>query len=355
MLKKILKWFLELLLGGALLAGAYYFYRTYNVTRTTAQKRSSEIFVTARKMTPGVIEDDLPALGTAVSNQAVDLTAVVTEKVTGIFFNDGQIVNQGDLLVQLRNDEVLAERKQLEATLAETRRELERIEKLLTNRAVAQKEFDMQQTKVQLAEAALEGIEARLRDRRIEAPFTGRIGIRQVDLGALVSAGTVIASLDDISQIKVDFTVPEKYALAIRPDMEFQITGEALPGEMFTGKIAAVSSRIDPVSRSLTVRGIVDNPEQRLQSGMLLRVLLKFGQREALLVPERAISSLGEKQYVFTLDEKSVVRRREVVLGVRQDGKVEIVSGLKPGSTIVLDGIGKVVDGITVTRLPEAK
>ncbi|MBO5763003.1 MAG: efflux RND transporter periplasmic adaptor subunit, partial [Lentisphaeria bacterium] len=147
--------------------------------------------------------------------------------------------------------------------------------------------------------------------------------------------------------------VPEKYVSRIRPGMAIRVSGDALGNDEFTGVISAVATRIDPISRSLTVRGIIANPEERLQSGMLLQVVLLFGERDALLIPEKAISNLGERQFVFHVDANNIAHRQEVTTGIRRSGMVEILSGCNPGDQIVTEGIAKVVDGMKVIRQQE--
>ena len=352
-MKRFLGYAVQTLIAAVIIGGAVYFYMQAKPEQNTKKKMAREAYVKVESFQTQKQIDRLEALGTALSNQEVDITATVTEKVVSIHFEDGQRVKKGDLLVQLKNDEVLAEEKQLKATLAECQRELDRLGKLLDTNAIARKEYDMQLTKKLLAEAAIEGVEAKLHDRRITAPFTGTLGIRQIEVGSLVSAGTVIAPLDDISSVKVDFAVPEKYVSRIRPGMAIRVSGDALGNDEFTGVISAVATRIDPISRSLTVRGIIANPEERLQSGMLLQVVLLFGERDALLIPEKAISNLGERQFVFHVDANNIARRQEVTTGIRRNGMVEILSGCNPGDQIVTEGIAKVVDGMKVIRQQE--
>lgn len=352
-MKKFFKIFLEVVLGLALLAGALVVMRSCKREQGEAQAQAAGGGPRAHKVAVAAAElrrtsDKLDALGNGEAKESVEITASESEKVVGIFFTDGQAVEEGDLLVQLEERLLQAERKSAVAALEEDEREVQRLSTLLKKDAIAEKELDSRKTALVKAQSALEAIDVRLALREIRAPFKGVLGLRRVSLGAYVAPGTVVTTLDDISQIHVDFMVPEKYLVTLTPGMTFLMRTPAFPGNMITGVVTTVETRIDPVTRSAVVRGTVDNPERRLRPGMLFTVALESTPRETLWVPEKALMSLGEIQFVYVPQNDGTVARREIRLGRREGGSMEVLEGLAEGELVVTDGVGKLQDGDAV-------
>ncbi len=193
----------------------------------------------------------------------------------------------------------------------------------------------------------------------MQAPFDGILGVRNVSMGDWVSPGMVITTLDDISKIKVDFTVPEKYFASLYPGMKFVASASAYPQRRFEGVVSTVLTRLNEVTRSVQVRGIVENPvdgegKYLLRPGMLLSLQIQLDSKEIIAVPEKSVQSLGEIQYIFILNDENVAEYREIVPGVRRGGNVEIISGASANERYVAEGINKVRNGMKV-RLAEAK
>jgi membrane fusion protein (multidrug efflux system) len=162
-----------------------------------------------------------------------------------------------------------------------------------------------------------------------------------------VTPGTVITTIDDIKKIKVDFSIPEKYVHSIEPSSKIIVESNAVPGRKFGGDISAISTRVSTTSRSVSVRGIIDNKDYLLRPGMMLKITIQMKDRDAIQLPERAVSNIGEKHYVFVIDkkaDKTAVKRRFIVIGERKDDLVEVKDGLKVGETVVIEGIGKLSD-----------
>ncbi len=218
-------------------------------------------------------------------------------------------------------------------------------EALREQNLISQEEFDVTQGHLEASRARAAAAEARVNDRVITAPFAGVLGIRRVSPGALVSPGHVITTLDDLSVVKVDFTVPE--ALLAEVAMGQSVEGRAAPWpeEKFLGKVTGIDSRVDPMTRSVGMQARIPNPGGRLRTGMLLTVELTCCPRESPSVPERALLSYADRQYVYVVREDQTVEQREVKLGARDVGWVEIVEGLSPGETIVVDGLLNLRDG----------
>ena len=341
----------EFLLGGAILAGAVLFYIKTGTERTiNAGRRRTEVpAVKIERVSTATIQARVEGIGTGLARESVDITANATELVVGLYFDDGQTVKKGQRLVQLRDDQYQAELQQTRINLAEQERELNRITPLYHARITSQKDYDAAKTAVSRAKTAVGIVEYQIGNRRILAPFSGKLGMRNVSIGDLVSPGTKITTLDDISEIKVDFRVPEKYYPEIRPGQKVGVETASFPNRIFKGSITAVSPRIDPVTRTAEVRATVPNPDGMLAPGMLFVVTLELGKHTSINVPEQALMSLGEIQYAFVYKPGlKRVERREIKLGQRSRGRAEILSGLKVGELLVVDGVLKLVDGAAV-------
>jgi membrane fusion protein (multidrug efflux system) len=185
----------------------------------------------------------------------------------------------------------------------------------------------------------------------IRAPFDGRVGLRRVSLGSLISPGTVVTTLDDTSTIKLDFTIPETFLSAVRPGLDITARSVAYPDVSFSGRVASLDSRVDPATRSVTVRALLPNPEGLLKPGMFLTVRLSRGATDALLVPEHALVPEQGDVYVFVVKDETAEKRR-IRTGQRRVGDVQVVDGLVAGELVVTEGTQKLRDGVAV-RLPD--
>jgi membrane fusion protein (multidrug efflux system) len=176
------------------------------------------------------------------------------------------------------------------------------------------------------------------------------VGLRRVSVGSLVNPGTTITSLDDTSTIKVDFSVPENYLASLRQGLSVYVTSTAFPERDFEGKVASVDSRVDPVTRSVTVRALLPNADGALKPGMFLSVRLDRDSHEALMIPEAALVPEQSRQFIYVVEDGRAVRR-EVRIGRREPGKVEVVAGLKAGDQVIVEGTQKVREGGAVREL----
>jgi len=348
---KWVKWISEIVLGVGLLVWAGLLVWQTEPTRAKAGEEvrlPPTVYVDKVGAIP--VDDTLVRIGTAVARESVVITARVSDKVTRVNFEDGQTVGQGDVLVELDNAQELVAMRLAGLAIAEHEREQVRLARLLKEDAVAQKDLDDRETRLEMARADQARIEVDLANRVIRAPFSGVLGLRLVSLGDLVTPGTKITSLDDIDQVYVDFAAPEKYAAKLSPGQSFTAVNDAYPGVTFEGAIRMIEPRVNGVTRSVQVRGVMDNPGHRIKPGMFLRVLISTGKAEATVVPESALVSIGEKQYLFTLAEATNrVVRVEVKIGRRFNRWAEITSGIEQGATIVTEGIGKITSGLLVT------
>lgn len=291
----------------------------------------------------------LKAIGSATSNEFVDITSNVTQRVSSIHFNDCEYVKKGQLLIQLNIDKKIAEKKQAKINLLEQQRELHRLEALKQKKIIPEKDYDIQKTRLLNAQAKLDEINADIRDSSIVAPFDGILGIRKVSVGALLTPGNVVTTIDDIDKLKVDFTLPEKYSLLLKPGLKITAKCIATAEKKFEGDILAVVPRVSAVSRSISVRALIDNRDRLLKPGMMLKISIRLKDRETIRIPERALSSIGERHYVFLLLNSNRVKLQYVTIGEREDGFVEIEKNLKSGDKIVIDGVNKLSDNELVT------
>lgn len=289
---------------------------------------------------PRLLEVRAEAVGTAYARESIAVTSNVTDIVESIHFQDGQLVKRGDVLVILNNNEQQAELKAAQANLAEQEREVERLQGLIKTRAVSQNQLDERITQRDMAIHRVAAAEARVRDRIIRAPFDGVLGLRQVSPGTLVTPGTVITTLDDISTMKLDFGVPSIHLGALKVGQQVEARSPAFPNRVFTGQVTSVDSRINEVDRSIRVRAELPNPEGIIKYGMLLHVDIVFSHREALLIPESALVPIRDRQYVYVVSDDELPRAlmHEVEIGERRPGLVEIVAGLEAGQRVVSRG-----------------
>lgn len=293
---------------------------------------------------PERIVSQINALGTARANEAVEVTSKVSNTVTAVRFADGQRVEKGQVLVEFDSAQARADLAAAEASSAESASQVKRSRELIASRVISDSQFEQLEATMKGNEARVAAARSHVDDTIIRAPFTGRVGLRRVSVGSLVNPGTTITTLDDLSVIKVDFSVPENFLAGIREGLKVKASAAAFPGRDFTGTVSGVDSRIDPVSRSVTVRAAVPNPDLALKPGMFLNVTLARDEHDALMVPEGALVPEQSRQFLFVI-EGGRATRREVRIGGRQPGRVEIVDGLKAGEQVIVEGTQKVREG----------
>jgi len=291
--------------------------------------------------------EEVEALGTILANESVDITTKVADRVSAIRFKEGQQVSKGQVLVELDNDEALADLAAAEAAASDSRSQYRRSQELYQTRVLSEAQLDQLKATLQGNEARVVAARSRVNDRVIVAPFAGRTGLRNVSLGSLVSPGTVITTLDDLSVVKLDFSVPEVFMATLQPGLTIEARTAAYPGEVFTGTVSSVATRLDPVSRSITVRALVDNQDYKLRPGMFMNLKLVRTPGQALVIPEGAIVPENNQHFVFVVEDEHV-SKREVTIGRRRPGEVEILKGVSEQDQIVTDGTLNVHDGAPV-------
>lgn len=313
---------------------------------TTAKSLPITVTTTAAALKPW--SDSIEALGTAQANESVMVTAKVTETVVRVNFDDGDLVEAGQVLVDLSGRAELAGLEEAAAAYREAEQQLRRQQQLTDKKLVPASQLDTQRAIVEAARARLDATRARLSDRVITAPFAGVLGFRRVSPGTLVTPGTTIASLDDTSLIKLEFSVPEIYLAVLAPGQKITALSAAYPSAEFFGVLRTIDSRVDPVTRAVGVRAEIPNPDRQLRAGMLMTVRIFQPERQAIVIPEIAIVQIAREAYVFRVDATSTVQRVPVRLGQRRPGEVEVLAGLNVGERIVVDGTGKLRPGALI-------
>ena len=286
----------------------------------------------------------LQALGTAKANESVMITPQESDVITSLNFSDGQRVETGTVLAQLNSNEQKARLNELNINLAEAERQLKRIQNLVLSNSTSAQLLDEQQARVKALIAQREVAQENLNKTFITAPFSGKLGLRQVSLGAYVKPGDVLTTLDDIKTIKVDFSISERHLPSVNEGQTVFAESVAYPGVQFEGTITNVNSRIDPATRSFSIRTKIDNAAEQLRPGMLLTITLQKRVLNTLVREEKALVPDHEDQFVFKVVDGKAVKTK-VIIGVRRPGKVQILEGVAIGDEVVVQGTLRIRDG----------
>ncbi|WP_251979021.1 efflux RND transporter periplasmic adaptor subunit [Salinicola avicenniae] len=300
-------------------------------------------------------QDTVEALGTLRAEESVILSSILTGTIEALNFDDGDTVVAGQWLVQLDDDQAQAELRAAQALLGQRRSALDRTRQLQARNLGVRATLEDNEALVQQSEAEIDAIRAHLADHRLVAPFDGTVGLRAISVGALVTPNTQLVTLDRLQTMKLDFTVPATLIASLQPGLTLDATTPSYPDQRFKAEIATLGTRIDPISRSLVVRANLPNPERRLLPGMLMEIDLARAPRDTLKIPENALVPNGERQAVWLIDngEPPRVTRREVTIGERRHGEVEILTGLSAGERVVSHGTLKVREGDVVELIAE--
>ena len=292
--------------------------------------------------------DTIEALGTTRANESVELTTNVTETVSAINFDDGQQVKTGDILVVLEKSEEEAELKAARAVLDERRSAFERASGLEKKQAMFTAMLKEPEALLKQSEGIIEAIQARIADRIVKAPFDGVLGLRYISPGTLLKPGDLITTIDDLDPIKVDFQVPSVFLQDLHTGLPVKGTVQAFNNRVFEGTINVISTQVDPLTRTLTVRALLANPNDELRPGLLMNISLSHNLRTALLIPEEAIIQRDTRKFVLVIkhsDDQSIAEERQVFSGRRIPGEIEITEGLDPDDQVVVHGLMRVRSG----------
>jgi membrane fusion protein (multidrug efflux system) len=304
-------------------------------------------------------ESLLTAVGSLAAVQGVTVTAELTGKVVQIAFTPGSLVKAGDLLVKQDTSSEEAQLRSAEAAAALAKLNVERLGKLLSERTIAQSQFDNAEAGYKQAMAQADNIRASIAKKTIRAPFAGRLGIRLVNLGQVINEGEAIVSLQSLDPIYVNFSLPQQQLTRIKTGLAIRMTTDALPGESIQGKITAINPQVEAATRNIRVQATVANAEERLRPGMYVNVAVVLpGREKVLAIPATAVLYAPYSDSVFIVEDPpepnpetpvKVIRQQFVQLGEKQGDFVAVRSGLKEGETLVSTGVFKLRNGQTVT------
>jgi membrane fusion protein (multidrug efflux system) len=319
--------------------------------------------VEVAKVESMTLVDETQAVGSLRSRQGVMLRPEVAGRVKQIFFNDGQRVRKGQLMVQLEDQLQQAQVAQARAELSIAEANHKRNQELVAQNFISQRSLDESAAALEVSRAKLSLAQATLQRLQVLAPFDGITGLKQINVGDYLKDGADMVNVEDIDAVLLDFRLPERFQAKVRAGQKAQLTVDALPGRPFSAIVQAVDPLIEANGRSVGVRGCIDNRQQQLRPGMFARVNAVFGSRDnALVIPEEAIIPQGGRTFVVKVvqGDKPDVRVSErvaVKVGLRQPGKVEIVEGLAAGDTVVTAGhqrLQKDGTAVRVVELPQA-
>ncbi len=313
--------------------------------------------VTSAKVEPAEWESTKAAIGSLVAMQGVTLAAELPGTVREIAFESGTSVKRGAILVKL---DTSAEEAQLASAVAEAslaKLNLERARQLRQGEANAPADLDAADARAKQADATVRNLRAIIAKKTIRAPFDGRISIRQVELGQVVSSGTPIASLQSVTPIRADFWLPQQALAELQPGQRTRLRTDTFPDEKWDGEITTINPEVDAATRNVRVRATFPNPDGRLRPGMFANVeVLSDEKRSVLTVPATAVMFAPYGDSVFAIEEKkdqsgkaaTVARQKFIRTGERRGDLVAVADGLKAGETVVSSGVFKLRNGATV-------
>lgn len=338
------QWLVALILVVSGVAGAVAF-RTLG-TDTVAQNTGERPASVVNTVLPerDTVRDVVKAVGSLRALNAVELTTEVSGRVIELNLETGERVEKGQLLLRLDDRQARADLAIIEAQLADARRQYERARQLRSNNSISQSQVDELRTAVDVAEAQRESARVRLENHRIKAPFAGVVGLSDISVGAYLTSGTSVTTLDSTDQMELNFAVPERFLGEVALAQPVNGQSPAYPDQTFGGKLAELGTRINELSRTLPVRALIDNPEGKLRPGQFMSATLTLREREALVIPEQAVLIRGDEQYVFVAED-GIARRASVTLGSRMPGRVEVVDGLTMEDRVIVTGQDRLSSG----------
>jgi len=311
-----------------------------------APSRVEPLLAEGYTVEPETVRQTVPSLGTLRANESVTVVAESSRRVVAVHFEEGADVRKGDLLFKLDDAALRADLMRLEGRHGLAVATESRQADLVQQKLVSTQDYDRARSELQAIQGEIEVLKVQLAQTEIRAPFAGRVGLRRVSDGAYVNTNTVLTTLQDVSQLKLDFTLPERYAADVRKGQAFtfKVEGRA---DTYAGRVAAIEPAIDTTTRSLIVRGLVPNPGGRLTAGASASVEFEVRSAAGILVPARALVPSIKGHSVFLLrDDKAF--EQEVSIGVRTSDRVQILSGLKKGDVVLTSNLLRLRAGVPV-------
>jgi membrane fusion protein (multidrug efflux system) len=315
---------------------------------------NAPIPVTGFVVKPQRFENTVQSNGTIYANEEAELRAEVAGKITAIRFKEGGLVNKGDLLVKINDADLQANLKKLNAQLKLASDQLKRQGDLLKIGGISQQEYEMTHTQVSNVLSDIDFTKAQIAKTEIHAPFSGSIGLKNISEGNYVSASNVIATIQQLNPVKIDFSVPEKYLAYIQKGDSIKFyMGES--GRKHTAQIAAIEPTIDPATRSVKIRAYAENKDKSLYPGAFvhIEIVVNISDNSILIPTESVVPILKGKKVFVSRGDK--VEERKIETGERTEDKVEVLSGLSPGDTVLTTGILQVRPKESTIKFTEVK
>ncbi len=310
---------------------------------------SMQVKAVAAKVAPAT--DEANAVGNLRADEAISIRPEIAGRIIEMPFREGENVKKGAKLAVLDSAELRAIVASSDAQAKLDRQRLERSEDLFRKGFISQQALDESRSNLARSRAKLAEDSAKLARTEVHAPFPGVVGLRQVSEGAFVAAGTDIARLEKIDQLKLDFRVPENFLGKLKAGQAVRIQVDAYAGDAFAGTVYAIEPAVDEQTRTVLARARVANPELKLRPGMFVRVYVQLGLREkAVWIPEAAIVPRGQDSFVFRIDDGKAALVK-VATGARKVGEVEIVKGLSGGDMVITEGTQRLAPGMAVTLM----
>ena len=276
--------------------------------------------------------------GTILANEEVELRSEISGKIIKILFKEGSYVNKGDLLIKINDADLQAQLRRAESKVKLSEEKESRQRQLRDGNLISQEEYDNTVGELNVNQADYDLIKAQIDKTEIRAPFGGIVGLRSVSEGSYVTTSTVMSRLQNFNNIKVDFSIPEKYSASVKTgdELEFKISGS---NRLFQAKVYAIEPKINPGTRTLQIRAICNSSYKELIPGAFANVELNLKQiADAILIPTVSIVPELKGQKVF-LYKNGIVNAQNVEIGIREETRVQIISGLQKGDTVITSGI----------------
>lgn len=299
------------------------------------------------------LSQSLSLIGKLDAEQSVFIAPQIAGKIKSIRVNTEQEIDQGQILVQLDDAKAQAALAEAAAYLADEKRKLKEFQKLIDQNAITKTEIDAQKASVDMASARLAAAQADLDYHYLSAPFSGTAGLIDFSQGKMVSAGTELLTLDDLSSMRLDLQVPENYLSQLSVGMSVSANSRAWPQKEFIGKVTAIDSRVNQDTLNLRVRVQFDNPAHQLKPGMMMSATLLFPSIAEPVIPVQALEYSGTNRFVYVIGEDGIAKRTKVTLGARVEDQVLISQGLTIGDKVVVQGLVNMRDGLRVKDLTE--
>ena len=341
-MKKYLKWGLvALIILGTAVFGYFQLMPKENEELTLADTQpkggKKVLEVSARIISPRLLTDEIPVIGRLVPDEEVQLSFETSGKITDIYFQEGSSVKKGTLLAKVNDAQLQAQLARLEAQVPLAKERVYRQSTLLQRDAVSKEALEIVKTELATLNADIEKTKAQIEQTELRAPFDGVIGLRQVSVGSYASPSTVVAKLTSVTPIKIEFSVPERYASEVKrgTNLEFTVEGKL---EAFKAQVYATEASLDAETHTLLVRALYPNANGELLSGQYAGIRLKQKEvADAIAIPSEAIVPEMGKNKVFVYRDGKA-EPVDVVTGIRTDSEIQIVCGLEFGDTILTSG-----------------